>query len=129
MPTNKLIMNKDLKSLSGISEFNFSSIQVKITKNELAHLLGYSVKKIPPPIEAVINNVLEIIPQYIEPKGGFLILSDKKMIIEKDQFFINNTIIQSEKIISRYLQNSDTTGNFSCNNWKQVRKPVEAIYE
>ncbi|MCJ7554653.1 MAG: hypothetical protein MUO34_12300 [Ignavibacteriaceae bacterium] len=101
-------MNKDLKSLSGIFEFNFSSIKVKLTKEEFAHLLGYSVKKIPQPIEAVINNVLELIPKYSEPKGGFVILSDKKIIFESDRFNINDTIIQSEKIISRYLQKSDT---------------------
>ncbi len=101
-------MNKDLESLSGIFEFNFSSIKTKITKEELAHLLGYSVKKIPQPIEEIINSVLELIPKYSEPKGGFVILSENKIKFESNRFFINDTIIQSDKIISRYLQNSDS---------------------
>lgn len=101
-------MDAYLKSLAGFKEFNFPSYRLKLTKEELALLMGYSSDKLSLPIEEAIHRILDLIPKFLDPKGGFVILSDKKVKFETDKIRINGTTLECEKIISRYLRASES---------------------
>lgn len=101
-------MDAYLKSIAGIREFNFPSYKLKLTKEELAQLMGYNVDKLSPPVEEMIHIVLDITPKFLDPKGGFAVLSDKKVKFENDHILINGTTLRCEKTISRYLKSSES---------------------
>lgn len=101
-------MSKILKSLPTILELRIDPKNVNISKSELAFSLGYSYQNIPDYVDEVIDQSMELIHQNVMPSGGFIILHDKNINIENDRIVIDDIFFMSEKIISKYLRNSDT---------------------
>lgn len=101
-------MTVDLKNLQNILQYKYTDSEVGIDKSELVGLLGYEENNLPEPLEESIETHLDLINQLIKPVGGFVILKDQKVKFTKDRFYINDTCLKSEKIISRYLSESET---------------------
>lgn len=90
-----------------IFEFDFNFEEVEFTEAELIIAMGYSIKNVPDYIKDPVTQTVQLLKSHSKPKGGFLILSDNKIKIERDCFYINNTCINSEKIITRYFKNTE----------------------
>lgn len=97
-----------IKSLPTILELCIDPKDLNISKSELAFSLGYSYQNIPDHVDEVIDQSMELIHQNVMPSGGIVILHDKKISIENDRIVIDDICLLSEKIISKYLRNSDT---------------------
>jgi len=101
-------MSEILKSLPTILELCIDPKDVNISKSELAFSLGYSDQNIPDHVAEVIDQSMELIHQNVMPSGGIVMLHDKNITTENDRIVIDDIYLMSEKIISKYLRDSDT---------------------
>lgn len=96
-----------MKLDKNIFEYDFNFEEVELTTEELIIAMGYSIKNVPDYIKDPVTQTVQLLKSHSKPKGGFVILADNKITIERDCFYINNTCINSDKIITRYFKNTE----------------------
>ncbi len=95
---------ESVQSQKRIYEFNFKPEEVGISKEELLSLLGYSGKNFPHHLDESIFKCLDMILNYAQPTGGFIIFAKEDIKIGSDHIYINNVRINSERIITSYFR-------------------------
>lgn len=96
-----------MKLEQNIFEFDFSFEDVELTNEELISAMGYSINNVPDYIKDTVTHTVQLLKSHSKPKGGFVILFGNEIKIERDRFYINNTCINSEKIITRYFKKTE----------------------
>lgn len=84
-------------------EFNFNVQDIMPSKKDILIWLNYDIHNYPAFLDDAIDSSLDFILKNAEPKGGFIILPEEKIIFHKNRISIDNVVLESEKIISRYF--------------------------
>lgn len=89
-----------------IYEFNFTAEEVLPSSKDIIKWLNYDLHNYPSFLDEAIQFSLDIITRNAKPMGGFVILSGEQIVFGKSSISIQNVVLDSEKIISRYFKNA-----------------------
>lgn len=91
-----------------IYEFNFIEDEVLPSSKDIIKWLNYDIHNYPSFLDEAIQFSLDIITRSAKPKGGFVILTGEQIVFGKNSISIQNVVLDSEKIISRYFKNAQS---------------------
>ena len=103
------------------SEYFFDPTDLPITSLELGRWIGYPEKGIPPAIKEQMDDVLSILIDLVDIKGGFGVTDN--ISFKSASLNIENIEFQTKKIISGSLNKATSIAIFACtigetvNNW------------
>ncbi len=110
-----------------IHQFQFSYDDVMVSQNELIHSVGYSDENFPHHLSEFVDRSLEVTRDHAHPRGGFVLLADKKISVRPDHLYIDGVCFKSGRIITRHFRNVEffavllaTIGSESENISKQA---------
>ena len=104
------IINVEQKAL----EVNIRFEDLLIDKDEIGISLGYSAGKTPSYFMDMIDDVVERLSLYCQPRGGYKIFNINRNEIKPDGIYIENVFYKMDKIITGQIKKSDKIAVFVC---------------
>ena len=93
---------------STVKEFDDGCKDKRLDEKYFIKILGYENRQVPEILIDSVKNSLKEIQPIIDYKGGFKILEERSVRITKNSLIINNLDFHTGKIITNYLQDSQT---------------------
>ncbi len=93
---------------SKILQFRFTSEEVMVSHKELIRSIGYSEKTFPSHLNEYVHQGLETAGRHAQPMGGFVLLEEKKIVVEPDRLHINGLSLKSGRIITKHFRKVET---------------------
>ncbi len=83
-----------------------------IQKSHLEKLMGYEAGSTPEPLDNLIDDVLEELPQHSKPAGAFVILPEIRVDQKKGLIRSGERIFHTDKVVSRMLRKAEQAALF-----------------
>ncbi len=103
--------DKNKKDENGVFEFKIGLGDIPISKKSIAQSLGYVGKKIPQPVEQIIEDFFSLLPEYFSPRASYKVF--KNIAFQEEGFVINDVVFNTGKIIAETLNKSDELAFFA----------------
>jgi len=99
--------------------FSFSFDDIKIEISHIEAMMGYRYGA-PEPVHLLIDEILKVVPEYCDIKGGYLIY-DQIVFNQADKSIkIGNQIFYPKNIIIKQLKEAQSIAVFICTAGKKI---------
>lgn len=97
-----------------MEEFHFSIDELDLQKSHFEKLMGYEAGSTPEPLNSLIDEVIETLPQHASPQGAFVLLNEIQADTDKGLIHSNGKVFNTHKVVSRMLRKAGQAALFVC---------------
>lgn len=97
-----------------LHHYKFDLANLSINKGDIECMMGYSPGEAPDPFPAMIEEVLDELPDHCNPQGGFIVLDGPEFDLQSNTTKIKDHSFSTDKIVTRMLRKSESLALFVC---------------
>lgn len=115
--------------LNEIIEVPVNAADVRVQKENILELLGYSTNAADFHVHEVIDLCLDQSKDMITPRGGFIIAKNDQIIVPEGKLYINNEVFNINKIIAGQIRSAEFIALFACTIGNEVEQHSKKYME